>query len=142
MTIELIDKVQEEIINDFKGLDWFEKYELLISLAKELKPMDEKFKVEENTISGCQSKVWIISYKVNGNLNFEIESDTLITKGILALVLKVLNNRPVDEILNTNLYFIDEIGLRSNLSPARANGLESVINAMKEIAIDNIEDSA
>ncbi|WP_135609690.1 SufE family protein [Methanococcoides sp. AM1] len=128
------DAIQDEIIEQFDGLEWFDKYGLLISFAKELEPMDEEFKVEENSISGCQSKVWIRSYTEDGKLIFDLDSDAMITKGIIALVAKVVNNRYPQEILDTDLYFIDKIGLKSNLSPARSNGLESIITRIKEIA--------
>ncbi|WP_445474891.1 SufE family protein [Methanococcoides methylutens] len=128
------DVIQDEIIEQFDGLEWFDKYGLLISFAKELKPMSDEFKTEENSISGCQSKVWIRSYIEDGKLIFDLDSDAMITKGIIALVAKVVNNRYPEEILNADLYFIDKIGLKSNLSPARSNGLESIITRIKEVA--------
>ncbi|WP_406655533.1 SufE family protein [Methanolobus sp. ZRKC2] len=130
----MTDAIQDEIIKEFEGLEWFDKYELLISSAKRLEPMDDKFKTEENSISGCQSKVWISSYRENGRLIFNLDSDAMITKGIISLLMRVVNNRPPREILDNELYFIEEIGLKSNLSPARSNGLESIIKRIKEIA--------
>lgn len=128
------DAVQDEIIEQFDGLEWLDKYGLLISFAKELEPMDKEFKTEENSISGCQSKVWIRTYRDNGKLIIDLDSEAMITKGIISLLLKVVNNRPPQEILDLDLYFIDEIGLKSNLSPARADGLASIIRRIREVA--------
>ncbi len=128
------DAVQDEIIAQFDGLEWLDKYGLLISFAKELEPMDKDFKTEENSISGCQSKVWIRTYRENGRLIINLDSEAMITKGIISLLLKVVNNRPPQEILDLDLYFIDEIGLKSNLSPARADGLASIIRRIREVA--------
>jgi cysteine desulfuration protein SufE len=96
--------------------------------------MDKEFKTEENSISGCQSKVWIRTYRENGRLIINLDSEAMITKGIIALLLRVVNNRPPQEILDLDLYFIDEIGLKSNLSPARADGLASIIRRIREVA--------
>jgi cysteine desulfuration protein SufE len=128
------DAVQDGIIKEFEGLEWFDKYELLISSAKQVETMAEEFRIEENAISGCQSKVWIRSYTNGDRLHFEYDSDAMITKGIISLVLRVLNGRSAQEILDTDLYFIEEIGLKSNLSPARADGLASIIRRIREIA--------
>ena len=128
------DTVQDKIIAQFDGLEWLDKYGLLISYAKELEPMDKEFKTEENSISGCQSKVWIRTYRENGRLIINLDSEAMITKGIISLLLKVVNNRPPQEILDLDLYFIDEIGLKSNLSPARADGLASIIRRIREVA--------
>lgn len=128
------DPIQDEIIKEFDGLEWFDKYELLINSARKAGSMAEEFRTEENAISGCQSKVWVRSYTKNGRLLFEFDSDAMITKGITSLVLRVLNDRYPQEILDTDLYFIEEVGLKSNLSPARANGLASIINRIREIA--------
>ncbi|KXS42035.1 MAG: Fe-S metabolism associated SufE [Methanolobus sp. T82-4] len=128
------DTVQDKIIAQFDGLEWLDKYGLLISYAKELEPMDKEFRTEENSISGCQSKVWIRTYRENGRLIINLDSEAMITKGIISLLLKVVNNRPPQEILDLDLYFIDEIGLKSNLSPARADGLASIIRRIREVA--------
>jgi cysteine desulfuration protein SufE len=128
------DVIQDEIIKEFDDLEWLERYELLISSAKELEPMDEEFRTEENSISGCQSKVWIRSSKKDGKLVFNLDSDAMITKGIMSLLLRVVNNRYPQEIADMDLYFIENIGLKSNLSPARSNGLDSIIKRIKEIA--------
>ncbi|MBP2030692.1 cysteine desulfuration protein SufE [Methanohalophilus levihalophilus] len=128
------DAIQDEIIKEFDGLEWFDKYGLLISFGKVLEPMDAEFKTEENAISGCQSKVWINSLVNDGKLVFSLDSDAMITKGIISLLMKVINNRSPQEILDLDLYFIDDIGLKSNLSPARSNGLASIISRIREIA--------
>lgn len=126
--------IQDEIIEQFAGLEWFDRYTLLISFGKELGPMDDAFKTEVNAISGCQSRVWISSHVEDGRLVFDLDSDAMIIRGILALLLRVVNNRPPEEVLDTELYFIEEIGLKSNLSPARSNGLEAIIGRIREVA--------
>ncbi len=128
------DHIQDEIISEFEGLDWFDKYELLIASAKDLNAIAPEYKTEENSISGCQSKVWIRNYIENGKLIFELDSDAMITKGIISLLLRVVNNRYPQDIMDIDLYFIEEIGLKSNLSPARSNGLKSIIFRIKELA--------
>lgn len=128
------DAIQNEIIGQFEGLEWFDKYGLLISFGKELEPMDAEFKTEDNSISGCQSRVWIHSDSKDGKLIFNFDSDAMITRGIISLLLKVVNNRPPQELLDLDLYFIEEIGLKSNLSPARSNGLDSIISRIREVA--------
>jgi cysteine desulfuration protein SufE len=128
------DAVQDDIIKQFDGLEWLDRYGLLISFAKELDPMDDKFKTEENSISGCQSKVWIRTYREDGKMIIDLDSDAMITRGIISLLLKVVNNRSPQDILNLDLYFIEEIGLKSNLSPARADGLASIIRRIREVA--------
>jgi cysteine desulfuration protein SufE len=128
------DAVQDDIIEQFDGLEWLDKYGLLISFAKELEPMDDKFKTEENSITGCQSKVWIRTYREDGKMIIDLDSDAMITKGIISLLLKVVNNRSPREVVDLDLYFIEEIGLKSNLSPARADGLASIISRIREVA--------
>ncbi|WP_292464280.1 SufE family protein [Methanolobus sp.] len=128
------DAVQDEIIKRFDGLEWLDRYSLLISFAKELKPMDDKFKTEENSISGCQSRVWIRTYREDGKMIIDLDSDAMITRGIISILLKVVNNRSPQDILNLDLYFIEKIGLKSNLSPARADGLASIIRRIREVA--------
>ncbi|KXS45375.1 SufE family protein [Methanohalophilus euhalobius] len=137
----MTDAIQDEIIREFDGLEWLDRYDLLIALAKKLEPMDEDSRTDENSISGCQSRVWIQSYKRDGKLNFNLDSDAMITKGIMALLLRVVNNRHPQEIANIDLYFIERIGLKSNLSPARSNGLESIIRRIKEIAKNEFDQS-
>ena len=123
-----INENQDKIIEELLPLnDWFEKYEYLVSLGKALKPLDEEFKTEDNLIKGCQSKVWMRAEKKGDKICIAADSDTLITKGIIALLLRVLNNQSPEDIINCNLYFLEKIGLSTNLSPARANGVVSII---------------
>lgn len=126
------DKIQEEIIAEFGQFnDWMEKYDYLIELSKELEPLDSRHKISENLIRGCQSRVWLVSEMNNGTIIFKADSDAIITKGIIALLIRVLSNRRPEEIMNADLYFVDKIGLRQNLSPTRSNGLLSMIKQMK-----------
>ena len=134
-----IDKIQDQIIEEFSGLeDGFEKYIHIVSLGKSLEPLPAKFKTEENSISGCQSKVWIRSELRNGKIYISADSDALITKGIIALLLRVVNNQSPEDIMNSELYFIDRIGLTSNLSPARGNGLYAVMKKITDFAESNL----
>jgi SufE protein probably involved in Fe-S center assembly len=131
-----INEVQNNIIEEFSMFDdWMDKYNLLIDLGKELPVIDPKYKVKDFLIEGCQSKVWLRpSY--DGNLiTFTADSDAIITRGIVALLIKVLSNRTPEEIISTDLYFIDKIGLRQNLSPTRSNGLLSMVRQMKLYAM-------
>jgi cysteine desulfuration protein SufE len=131
-----INEVQDSIIEEFSLFeDWMDKYNLLIDLGKELSTIDPKYKVKDFLIEGCQSKVWLHP-DFNGKLiTFTADSDAIITRGIAALLIKVLSNRTPEEILNSNLYFIDKIGLRQNLSPTRSNGLLSMVRQMKLYAM-------
>jgi cysteine desulfuration protein SufE len=115
--------------------DWTEKYQYLIDLSKNLAPMEPKFKVEENIIKGCQSKVWLKASFENELINFQADSDAIISKGIVAILLSVLNDRKPNEILNADLSFIDKIGLKEHLSPNRANGLSSMLKQIKFYAL-------
>jgi cysteine desulfuration protein SufE len=115
--------------------DWTEKYQYLIDLSKNLAPMDTKFKVEDNLIKGCQSKVWLKASFENELINFQADSDAIISKGIVAILLSVLNDRKPNEILNADLSFIDQIGLKEHLSPNRANGLSSMLKQIKFYAL-------
>lgn len=127
-----LNEVQESIIEEFEQFgDWMEKYNYLIEISKELEPIDDQQKVPENLIRGCQSRVWLSADMSDGNLVFKADSDAIITKGIIALLIRVLSNRKPDEIMNADLYFIDQIGLRQNLSPTRSNGLLSMVKQMK-----------
>ena len=131
-----LKEIQDTIIDEFSIYDdWMDKYNYLIELAKELLPLDVKFKSNENLIKGCQSRVWLNGEIENGLLVFYADSDAIITKGIIALLIRVLSNRTPDEILNADLYFIDKIGLKENLSPTRANGLVSMIKQMRMYAL-------
>jgi len=130
-----LNDVQDSIINEMAGLDdGFAKFEYLISLGKGHSAADQDLKTEANLVSGCQSQVWIKAELREGVLCIDADSDALITKGILSLVLRVLNNQPPEIILDADLYFIERTGLGSNLSPTRANGLLSIINSIKSSA--------
>jgi cysteine desulfuration protein SufE len=131
-----VNEVQDSIIDEFSVFeDWMDKYNLLIDFGKELPAIDPKFKVKDYLIEGCQSKVWLYP-EFNGNkISFTADSDAIITRGIIALLIKVLSDRTPDEIISTELYFIDKIGLRQNLSPTRSNGLLSMIRQMKLYAM-------
>ena len=131
-----IKQIQDEIIEDFNIFDnWIEKYEYLIDLGKELPKIDDKQKVDSNLIKGCQSRVWLSAKKLNEKIIFTADSDAIMTKGIIALLINVLSNQSADDISNSDLYFINKIGLNEQLSATRANGLSSMIKQMKIYAI-------
>lgn len=134
--MKTIDNIQEEIIEEFACLnDWMDKYQLLIDIGSETTPLDECYKTEQNLIEGCQSRVWLQADYKNGLVVFNAESDALIVKGLVALLLRVFNNRTPSEILSSDLYFIDRIGLSEHLSPTRSNGLLAMIKQMKMYAL-------
>jgi cysteine desulfuration protein SufE len=127
-----IDEIQNEIIEDFNLFsDWTEKYEYLIEQGKYLQAIDEKYKTDEYVIKGCQSKVWLRSELKDDKIVFFADSDAVITKGIIGLLIKVLNNQSPENIYNSELFFIENTGLQEHLSPTRANGLVSMIKQMK-----------
>jgi len=131
-----ISEKGKSLVEDFSFMeDWTEKYQYLIDLSKNLAPMDTKFKVEDNLIKGCQSKVWLKASFENELINFQADSDAIISKGIVAILLSVLNDRKPNEILNADLSFIDQIGLKEHLSPNRANGLSSMLKQIKFYAL-------
>lgn len=131
-----ISEIQQEIIDEFEFLDdWELRYEHLIQLGKSLLPIQEKHKTEEYLIKGCQSKVWVFPELQNGKIHFTADSDAIITKGIVALLLRVLSNQAPQDILDTDMSFIDKIGLKEHLSPTRANGLVSMIKQLKLYAL-------
>ena len=131
-----ISEKGQSIVEDFSFMeDWTEKYQYLIDLSKNLAPMDVKFKVEDNLIKGCQSKVWLKASFENDLINFQADSDAIISKGIVAILLSILNDRKPNEILNADLSFIDQIGLKEHLSPNRANGLSSMLKQIKFYAL-------
>jgi len=131
-----LNKTQNTIIEEFALFnDWMDKYNYLIELSKELPQIDPKFKNNEHIINGCQSKVWLHAELKDDKVVFTADSDAIITKGIVALLIRVLSNRTPEEIMNADLYFIDEIGLRQNLSPTRSNGLLAMVKQMKLYAI-------
>ncbi|MFW6121565.1 MAG: SufE family protein [Petrotogales bacterium] len=130
-----INKIQDMIIEEFSKLnDWFDKYEYLINLGKTLEPADEKLKTEENSIGGCQSKVWLKAEITDKKIHYLADSDSLIVRGMISLLLRVVNNQYPEDIVNADLYFIDRIGLNSNLSPTRVNGLMSILKQIKSYA--------
>ena len=131
-----INEIQDEIIEEFSGFDdWMDKYQLLIDLGNELEPLDEKYKTEQNLIDGCQSRVWLQADYSKGRIYFAAESDALIVKGIVALLIRVLSDHTPQEILDANLYFIEEIGLKEHLSPTRSNGLVAMVKQMRVYAL-------
>jgi cysteine desulfuration protein SufE len=131
-----INEVQDSIVDEFSLFDdWMDKYNLLIDIGKELPVIDPKYKVKDFLIEGCQSKVWLHPVYDGNLISFTADSDAIITRGIVALLIKVLSNRTPDEIIGTELYFIDKIGLRQNLSPTRSNGLLSMVRQMKLYAM-------
>ncbi len=131
-----INEIQDEIIDEFSGLDdWMDKYQLLIDLGNEQAPLDEQYKIESNLIDGCQSRVWLQADYENGVIHFQAESDALIVKGIVSLLIRVLSDHTPREILDADLYFIDEIGLKEHLSPTRSNGLLAMIKQIRSYAL-------
>ena len=134
-----INEIQDEIIDEFSGFDdWMDKYQLLIDLGNEQEPLDEKYKVESNLIDGCQSRVWLqADYEPSegGVIRFTAESDALIVKGIVALLIRVLSGHTPQEILDADLYFIEKIGLKEHLSPTRSNGLLAMVKQMRVYAL-------
>ena len=131
-----INEIQDEIIEEFSGFDdWMDKYQLLIDLGNEQAPLDEKYKTESNLIDGCQSRVWLQCDYTDGLLHFTAESDALIVKGIIALLIRVLTDHTPQEIIDADLYFIDRIGLKEHLSPTRSNGLLAMMKQMKMYAL-------
>ena len=131
-----IDERQDEIIEEFSAFDdWMDKYALLIDLGNTQEPLDEKYKTPENLIEGCQSRVWLQADYVSGKIIFKAESDAVIVKGIITLLISVLSDHTPDEILNANLRFIDAIGLKEHLSPTRSNGLLAMVKQMRMYAL-------
>lgn len=131
-----INEVQDTIIEEFSLFDdWMDKYAYLIELGKGLQPYDVKHKTDQYLIKGCQSRVWIYAEKKDQKIEFTADSDAIITKGIISLLIRVFSGQSADAILNTELYFIDKIGLKENLSSTRANGLVAMIQQMKLYAV-------
>ena len=131
-----IQEIQEEIIKEFKDFnDPMDKYNYLIKLGKDLPPIDLKYKTEENIIKGCQVKTWFYSSFKEGKVFYEIDSSTVMIRGFIALLIRVLSGQQPEDIKNADLYFIDRIGLRENFSPIRANSLFKLVNQMKSAAI-------
>lgn len=131
-----INEIQDEIIATFSvSDDWLDRYALLIEMGDALPPFDEKYKTESNLIEGCQSRVWLHAGYADGKVLFQGESDTVIVKGIVSLLVRVLSGHTPREILDADLYFIDRIGLRAHLSPIRSNGLVAMLKQMKMYAL-------
>lgn len=127
-----ISEIQDSIIEEFSLFDdWMDKYQYLIDLGKELPLINEKYKTEEYLIKGCQSQVWVNAEYKDGKITFTADSDAIITKGIISLLIRVLSNQTPQDILDCDLHFIEEIGLKENLSPTRSNGLLAMIKQMK-----------
>ena len=131
-----INEIQDEIIEEFSDFDdWMDKYQLLIDLGNGQEPLEEKYKTEQNLIDGCQSRVWLVADYEDGNIHFRAESDALIVKGIVSLLIRVLSDHTPQDILDADLYFIDEIGLKEHLSPTRSNGLLAMVKQMRMYAL-------
>ncbi len=132
-----IEELQQELIEEFQDYDdWMDRYQMLIDLGNEQEPLPEKYKTESNLIDGCQSRVWLqADLTSEGTIHFQAESDALIVKGIVALLIRVLSDHTPDEILEADLHFIEDIGLREHLSPTRSNGLLAMLKQMKLYAM-------
>ena len=131
-----IKEVQDEIILEFNDFDdWLDRYQLLIDLGGEQEPLPDEYKTDNNLIEGCQSRVWLQADLVDGKVQFQAESDALIVKGIVVLLVRVFNNQTPQDILDADLYFIEQIGLREHLSPTRSNGLLAMLKQMKMYAL-------
>ena len=131
-----INELQDEVIEEFTGFDdWMDRYQLLIDMGSDQPPLAEQYKTPQNLIDGCQSRVWLQADLVDGLVHFQAESDALIVKGIVTLLLRVLSGHTPQEILDADLYFIDRIGLREHLSPTRSNGLLAMLKQMKMYAL-------
>jgi len=134
--MKTINQIQDEIIEEFSIFDdWMDKYALLIDMGNDLPVLDSKYKTANNLIEGCQSRVWLQADCEDGKINYSGDSDAVIVKGIVSLLIKVLSNHTPGEILSADLYFIDEIGLKNHLSPTRSNGLVSMLKQMKLYAL-------
>ena len=134
--METINEVQDEIIEEFSGFDdWMDKYQLLIDMGSGQEPLPEEYKTEQNLIDGCQSRVWLQADYREGRVVFRAESDALVVKGIVDLLVRVLSGHTPQEILDADLYFIDRIGLKEHLSPTRSNGLVAMLKQMKMYAL-------
>ncbi len=131
-----INEIQDEIIEEFELFDdWEGKYEYIIDLGKKLPKLSDEFKTEDNIIKGCQSVVWLHAYKQDGKIHFEADSEAIIVKGLVSMLVKVMTNHTPEEIANADLYFIDKVGLASHLAQTRSNGLASMVKQMKAYGI-------
>lgn len=130
-----INNIQDEIIEEFSGLsDWMDKYAYIIELGNAVEPLEEKFKTPDNIIEGCQSRVWLVADENEGKIDFRADSDAIIVKGLISLLIRVLSGHTPQEILDCDLYFLKEIGLQEHLSPTRSNGLLAMIKQMRVYA--------
>ena len=131
-----INEAQDEVIEEFSDLtDWMDKYQMLIDLGNDLDELNEKYKTEQNLIDGCQSRVWLVATYAYGKIHFAADSDAIIVKRIISLLVRVLSNRTPQEILDSELYFIEKIGLKEHLSPTRSNGLAAMIKQIRVYAL-------
>ena len=134
--MKTIKELQDEVIEEFSDFDdWMDKYQLLIDLGNEQEPLAPEYKNDQNLIDGCQSRVWLQADLVDGKVEFQAESDALIVKGIVSLLVKVLSGHTAEEIADADLYFIEEIGLKEHLSPTRSNGLVAMVKQMRLYAL-------
>jgi cysteine desulfuration protein SufE len=134
--MKTINQLQDEVIEEFSELDdWMDRYQLLIDLGNEQIPLNEQYKTEQNLIEGCQSRVWLYAEYTDGLVHFQAESDALIVKGIISLLIQVVSGHTPDEILDSDLYFIERIGLKEHLSPTRSNGLLAMVKQMRMYAL-------
>jgi len=134
--MKTINEIQDEIVEDFNQFDdWMDKYALLIDLGNSLEPIDEKYKIPQNIIEGCQSRVWLNAEMTDGKVYYSGESDAILVKGIVALLLQVYSGQSPEDILDTELYFVEKIGLKEHLSPTRSNGLLAMIKQMRLYAL-------
>ena len=134
--MKTINELQDEVIGEFSELDdWMDRYQLLIDLGNDQAPLDEQYKTEQNLIEGCQSRVWLQADYAEGLVHFQAESDALIEKGIISLLIQVVSGHTPDEILESDLYFIERIGLKEHLSPTRSNGLLAMVKQMRMYAL-------
>ena len=135
MRNKTINEIEQEIISEFEMFDtWMDKYEYIIELGKSLPLIDEKFKTDDYKVSGCQSQLWVKADKENDSIVFSADSDAIISKGLISLLIRVLSNQKPEDIVNAKLEFLDKIGMKEHLSPNRANGLQAMIVRMKRFA--------
>ena len=131
-----INELQDQVIEEFEGFDdWMDKYQMLIDLGNDLEPLDEKYKTEQNLIDGCQSRVWLQADCIDGRMHLQADSDAIIVKGIISMLVRVLDGCTPQEVLDADLYFIERIGLREHLSPTRSNGLLAMVKQVRAYAI-------
>ena len=131
-----INDIQDEIIEEFEGFtDWLDRYALIIDMGNAVPPLDEQYKTPDNLIDGCQSRVWLQAYYADGKVHFQADSDAIIVKGIISMLVRVLSDRTPQEILDADLYFIDAIGLHDHLSPTRSNGLLAMLKQIRAYAL-------